>query len=255
MISFIKLRRKFYTDVYNKFKTNRLGKNYSKVKALICLELGIILTYFFLKTSTRPNIVTIIFILLVLLATILIGSGNKDFILLGIVIFFFKNSLDLSDGFIARITKQTSPLGSILDMWAGLTSIIFFQIALGLYLFTKTELSTYLILLLVIITLNSLDFKNFYLISAKDLKNKNKLDFRNKFQKQKNKNLLIRIFEILDYDGRSRYTDIVLLTLLIEINYSNFFISKYILFIWFITSIGKFFYKFYKVIAFATLKK
>ena len=46
MISFIKLRRKFYTDVYNKFKTNRLGKNYSKVKALICLELGIILTYF-----------------------------------------------------------------------------------------------------------------------------------------------------------------------------------------------------------------
>ena len=70
-------------------------------------------------------------------------------------------------------------------MWAGLTSIIFFQIALGLYLFTKTELSTYLILLLVIITLNSLDFKNFYLISAKDLKNKNKLDFRNKFQKQK----------------------------------------------------------------------
>ena len=98
----------------------------------------------------------------------------------------------------------------------------FFQIALGLYLFTKTELSTYLILLLVIITLNSLDFKNFYLISAKDLKNKNKLDFRNKFQKQKNKNLLIRIFEILDYDGRSRYTDIVLLTLLIEINYSNF---------------------------------
>ena len=89
MISFIKLRRKFYTDVYNKFKTNRLGKNYSKVKALICLELGIILTYF-LKTSTRPNIVTIIFILLVLLATILIGSGNKDFILLGIVIFFFK---------------------------------------------------------------------------------------------------------------------------------------------------------------------
>ena len=90
MISFIKLRRKFYTDVYNKFKTNRLGKNYSKVKALICLELGIILTYFFLKTSTRPNIVTIIFILLVLLATILIGSGNKDFILLGIIIFFLK---------------------------------------------------------------------------------------------------------------------------------------------------------------------
>ena len=45
------------------------------------------------------------------------------------------------------------------------------------------------------------------------------LDFRNKFLKLKNKNLLIRIFEILDYDGRSRYTDIVLLTLLIEINY------------------------------------
>ena len=94
-------------------------------------------------------------------------------------------------------------------MWAGLISIIFFQIALGLYLFTKTELSISLKLLLVIITLNSLDFKNFYLISAKDLRNKKKLDFRNNFQKQKNKNLLIRIFEILDYDGRSRYTDIV----------------------------------------------
>ena len=41
MISFLNIRKKFYADVNRKFKNNRLGKNYSKFKAYICLEIGI----------------------------------------------------------------------------------------------------------------------------------------------------------------------------------------------------------------------
>ena len=127
MISFLNIRKKFYADVNRKFKNNRLGKNYSKFKAYICLEIGILLTYLFLKLRIKPNTVTIVFVLILFLATVLIATGNKELTLLGMIIYFFKNSLDLSDGFIARLTKQTSSLGSILDIWAGSVSITFFK--------------------------------------------------------------------------------------------------------------------------------
>ena len=47
MNNYFSIRKKFYKDVLIKFKKNKLGKNYSKLKAFICLELGIILRIFF----------------------------------------------------------------------------------------------------------------------------------------------------------------------------------------------------------------
>ena len=53
-------------------------------------------------------------------------------------------------------------------------------------------------------------------------------------------------FGSLDYDGRSRYTDLVLLIFLLEIYNTDIFVSQYIIILRLMTNTGKFFYKFYK---------
>ena len=67
------------------------------------------------------------------------------------------------------------------------------------------------------------------------------------FRKQKKK-FSYKIFGLLDYDGRSRYTDLVLLVILIDLYNYNLFLSKYVLILLLITNTSKFIYKFYKTI-------
>ena len=57
---------------------------------------------------------------------------------------------------------------------------------------------------------------------------------------------LFKILEILDYDGRSRYTDLILLLIVIE-NYQNkLILSNAVVYIWVLTNVFKFLYKVYK---------
>ena len=246
MNNYFSIRKKFYKDVLIKFKKNKLGKNYSKLKAFICLELGIICAYFFSIFKIKPNTITFIFIFIVILASILLGSGNDTLVKVGVLIFFLKNTLDLTDGFMARLNKQISHLGHILDTWAGTISIIFFQIGVGLYVFSKDNNLIFLYLLFSIIIFQAIDFKKHYLTEFKKLKKKNIVEYRNEFKIKHKKNLILRFFQILDYDGRSRYTDIVLLFIVLEHNYNQFFLTKYVLVLWFFTNLSKFFYKFFR---------
>ena len=251
MNNYFTIRKKFYKDVLIKFKKNKLGKNYSKFKAFICLEFGIIFAYFFSIFKIKPNVITLIFILIVILASILLGSKVGNLVNIGVLIFFLKNSLDLTDGFIARLNKQTSPLGHILDTWAGTISIIFFQIGVGLFVFSKDSNLVYIFLLFSIIIFQTIDFKKHYLTEFKKVKKKNIIEYKNEFKNKHKKNLILRLFQILDYDGRSRYTDLVLLLIVLEHNYNLFFLTKYVLLLWFFTNLSKFFYKFlrtYKLI-------
>ena len=89
MNNYFSIRKKFYKDVLIKFKKNKLGKNYSKLKAFICLELGIICAYFSIF-KIKPNTITFIFIFIVILASILLGSGNDTLVKVGVLIFFLK---------------------------------------------------------------------------------------------------------------------------------------------------------------------
>jgi len=252
MNDFLSIRKKLVKDVYDKFETNRLGKNYSKVKALINLELGAILAFFFIKLKIKPNIITFFYILLVLIATFLLASGKENLIYFGVLIFFFKNSIDLIDGFIARITNTASEIGHKLDTWAGTISLICFQLALGLYVYSKSLNIHYLYLTLIIVTLSAIDFKKHYLSLSSTESNNEIYNYRNllgqEYKKSSNSIFyyLFKILEILDYDGRSRYTDLILLLIVIE-NYQNkLILSNAVVYIWVLTNVFKFLYKVYK---------
>ena len=55
-----------------------------------------------------------------------------------------------------------------------------------------------------------------------------------------------KIFSILDYDARSRYTDLVLLVIIIETFQNKLILSPIIIYVWVLTNLGKFLYKAFK---------
>lgn len=246
MYNYSDIRKKFYKDILRKFNDKLLGKYYSKFKSLLYLEIGIIIVFFLLKLKIKPNSVTLFFSIIVIFASIMLGSKINELIFFSIVIFYFVKSLDFVDGFMARLTRQSSSLGHALDTWGGLVIYNFFQIGIGLYVFSKSNEIIFIYFLLTILSLNLIDFKKHYLAEF-SYKKKNKINYyRKQFKLENKKNYLKKLFAILDYDGRSRYNDIILFFIILEINFTELFITKYIFTIWFFTSILKFIFKFVK---------
>ena len=65
------IRKNLYEDVFSSLKLHGWKKKYSKIKALLCIEIGAFLTFFALKFKVKPNTITLLFVLLVVIATIL----------------------------------------------------------------------------------------------------------------------------------------------------------------------------------------
>lgn len=78
------------------------------VEACICRKLHI-----------HPNAITIISILFGAVSGYFFFPGNTQMILIGSSLLFFANTLDSADGQLARMTKQYTMLGRVLDGFAG----------------------------------------------------------------------------------------------------------------------------------------
>lgn len=94
--------------------------------------LSYLLTIPFLKLKVKPNTVSIISIIPVIIGFTLVGFGSTLTLkILGWLCFFFWNLLDGVDGNIARYTKQFSNTGSLLDATSGYFAMIFTFLAFG----------------------------------------------------------------------------------------------------------------------------
>ena len=82
-------------------------------------------------------------------------------ILAGLVIIFFKSILDWVDGDLARLKKQTSELGALIDDWAALVGYYSFLIGLGMYLFNATLEIHFIYVMILMIVIKSLDIKDY----------------------------------------------------------------------------------------------
>ena len=164
------------------------------------------------------------------------------------MIFFFKNSIDLIDGFIARVQKNSSEMGHILDTWAGQISLIGFQVAIGLYLYSALENINYLYLIIINLLTYALDFKKHFLTNKLNLKKRN-LDMRDHFFREKLslKKIIIKVLLFFEYDGRSRYTDLILLLILFEMYLGYILLLNLIFIFWSIINLIKFFYKIMRI--------
>ena len=248
-----------FTEIEARLKeeaTSRLNYSenqiYSKFKSKITIKLASIFVFLSLKFEIKPNTITFIYIAAVFFAFLLISFGTNKFVLLGLIIYFFKNSLDNTDGHLARITNNTTQLGHILDIWAGFFSLILFQISIYFYTFSNTDNKFYIFAAIFILLLYCIDFKKHYLSLKSENSNESKSFTLRKDKISENFSPIfktpIKILSLIDYDGRSRYTDLVILIILIEILFNQLFLSHIFCTIWFITCVGKFSLKFYLTI-------
>ena len=217
---------------------------YSCFKSRIYIELSTILTFFFQYTKISPNQVTFLYILSGVIGGILFSLDNQSLIIIGCIIFYFRSALDWSDGLLARIKEQTSTIGHYLDPWGSYVGHIFFLSGLTIYCYDLTNKILYLFVLISILILKTLDFKNylyqhsFYeILDNQNIENKDLTE--NKVGKKKNNFIYNFIKSFMD--ERSRTTDSVILIILLNLIYDLSYLIELIVFLYFLKTLITFF--------------
>ena len=81
--------------------------------------------------------------------------------IIGLIIFVFKGSIDWTDGLVARMKNITSSVGHILDTWGSHIGSLSFVTSIGIYCYNLTNDNLYLFLTILFLLLKLIDFKLF----------------------------------------------------------------------------------------------
>ena len=254
MIEYLDLRQKSYDDRRSDhektlFDIDTWKKNpYSCFKSRIYIELSSIFAYLLQFTFITPNHISIIYGLSGAIAGVLLVTNNNTLMIVGLIIFFLKGSLDWTDGLIARIKNQTSSVGHILDTWGSHIGNISLITSIGIYCFNLTNNSIYLFLTILILFLKIIDFKFFayhqlfYEVLNKKINLKTNIDTEKNILKKES--FLILFFKNF-MDDRSRTVDPICFLIFLEIFYNINYFSQIIFGFYFIKSVIIFFGVFY----------
>ncbi len=249
MLSFSKLRQHNY--YYRRNEDPSIANiddwkfsPYTCFKSRINIELSSILAFFFQYTKISPNQVTFLYILSGVIGGILFSLDNQSSIIIGCLIFYFRSALDWTDGLLARIKEQTSSIGHYLDPWASYVGYIFFISGLTIYCYDLTNKILYLYILIGILILKTLDFKNylyqqsFYeILDNQNIENKDSI--KNKVGGKK-ENFIYNFIKSF-MDERARTTDSVILIVLLNLIYDLNYLIELIIILYFLKTIITFF--------------
>lgn len=219
---------------------NWLSSPYTCFKVRFYIELSSILVYLLQFTKIKPNHISYLYALSGLVGGICLASNNRNFIILGIIIFFSKVVLDGADGLLARVKYKPTKFGALLDQWAGLVGEYGFIFGLGLYLYNFSGNVLYVYLMTSILVLKSIDFKNY--IYNRILFKKKQL---NKSVKNKNKDnkffSFLKKFVRNGFNYQGKTVDLILLIMLIELIQKKLILSQIFLYIYFLRGLIIFF--------------
>ena len=201
-------------------------------------ETAAVITYVIQNTPISPNFISLLYGALGIIGGVFLASGDESLIIAGIIIFFSKIVFDSVDGLLARIKKKTSELGDVLDSWGGVVGVYSFLIGFGMYLYNATQEIHFIYLIILIITIKTLDLRNYtyhhlmYNIYKnnkfyKSLKNNKKNNIK---KKQNIPGILITLknFSQSFLDERARTVDSIGLIILIELSYDKIILTNYI---------------------------
>jgi hypothetical protein len=253
-LSMKNIRSGLYEDVYRSEKvhfdidlSSWKKHPYSKLKSYYYIEVGAVLTYLLIRTKVTPNSITMVYAFLGILGACLFAVGNTPALLAGIFVFFSKSIPDWIDGHIARMKGQTSQLGRMLDEWGAQVNTICFQLAICFYVAVDTGSDIYYLLGIVVSLTPAINFRSHvYQHINKPIKSLND-ENRSSENAETNSsflsiNSLKKLATALRYNGRSRYTDLVLLVILVEIYFNKVFLSAVFAILWALINIIYFFY-------------
>jgi len=237
---------KLYKDEFN-WDFKFMKAPYRKIKTIFNIELSSLILYFVYKTNLKPNHITLLGVLWILIGCFMVSSENILMIFLGLITFFTKRVLDIVDGSLAHLKNQFSKTGHELDLWAGEINKILLLTGFCIYIFNVTNNNIYLLILIVIILLNYMDPRK-HLSSFKflNITYKKKLKTHSQNIKKENNNLL-NFLKFLNYDGRSNYTDLFIILIIIDINYNIINYLTLFPYLWLILNILVLFRSFKKV--------
>ncbi len=234
----------FEFDIYD-WKSNP----YSCFKARIYVELSTLFAFFLQFTKLTANHISLFYCISGVIAGLLLSSNIDSLMITGLVIFFLKNSLDWTDGFIAKINNQRSALGHILDTWGSHIGEISLITSIGIYSYNLSNNNIYLIITISILFLKVIDFKiySFHQLFYELLNKENNIEIKNDIDEdiKKKKDTLLVIFVKNFMDNRARTTDPVCLLIFLEIVYNLNYFSKIIFWLYFLKAFMLFFGIFY----------
>lgn len=109
--------------------------------------LSYLLTIPFLWFNLTPNIVSIIAFIEVILAGVVLATANTlPGAVIGWFLFFLWNLLDGVDGNIARLKKNSSPLGSVYDAMSGYAAMFLVYFSAGIFASKLSSIESLLII-------------------------------------------------------------------------------------------------------------
>ena len=247
-IKYSRLRKLHWSDqkkiLKNKFNINInefISQPYSFFKTVLYIEMSSILVFFIQNTIITPNALSISYAILGLLSGVFLATNNENFILAGLIIIFLKGIIDWSDGLLARISKKTSFLGSILDEWGGLIGAYSFIFGFGFYLYNINSEKIFIFLTIFILAIRSLDLKNFfYFTTTYKLYNNEIHKIEHKKLSNKKKEKKYNVEKFIYYikvifqnflDDRARSIDFICFLIFLDIFYIEITFLKYIFFV------------------------
>ena len=122
-------RQRFLTEMRSTFKSMDTEEKWD---IWVVRPIGFVEACICRKLHVHPNAITVVSILFGAASGYFFFPGNAEMVLIGALLLFFANTLDSADGQLARMTKQYTMLGRVLDGFAG--DVWFFSVYLFLML-------------------------------------------------------------------------------------------------------------------------
>ena len=245
--NYLLVRRNLYKEIYERelaienLDLSSWSSPYTKLKSYYYIEIGAISVYYLLKTNITPNAITLFYAGLGLIGCVLFAFNTTTAIIAAIIIFFSKSIPDWIDGHIARIQNRSSLVGEILDEWGAYVNLVSFKLGVCIYL---SHINYYYLFIgSLILLFDSIDFRKYFFMMTDYSFEKNTIEDTKVNQKKiftvGNLALLLKKFQ---YNGQSRYTDIVLFFILVELYTNQVIFSIVFAWIWLILGFAKFLY-------------
>ena len=222
---------------------------YRKIKTTFNLEISSFFLFLLNKTKIHPNLVTYFGIFWVYLGVFCFYLNNLFSIFMGLIIFFTKLIPDYIDGALAFLKKKQSSKGHYLDLFAGNINKLGFVIGSLIYIYFSTNNISIIYCIFFIIFIFFTD-PRIYKKRFRVLYDKKTSSHKENIISSK-EIIIKKYFKFLNYDGRTSYSDLVILLILIDYIYEVNIFLNYLPWLWlslFLMSYLQAWYKFYKKI-------
>ena len=130
------LRKNRYDDLKKRFPYVFKWKWYSyrRFKLKLYVEAGCFLAFWLIKLRVTPNYITVVYALMGLCGGILLSVPSRTTVFIALFFYYFRGIIDWADGIVARVNKQTSISGTVLDSYGAHIGWISLWVGLGIYL-------------------------------------------------------------------------------------------------------------------------